>query len=88
VALVVLDVVIPKLNGPDAYVQMSARKSGLPAIFTTGYSAEMAMLNSMLERGAVILQKPYNPDRLGRKVREVLDASPPGRASSREPLLG
>jgi len=80
VALVVLDVVMPKLNGPKAYVQMSARKPGLPAIFTTGYSAEMGMLSSMLERGAVILQKPYNPASLGRKVREVLDAS------SRQPL--
>jgi nitrogen-specific signal transduction histidine kinase len=94
VALVVLDVVIPKLNGPNAYVQMSARKPGLPAIFTTGYSAEMGMLTSMLERGTVILQKPYTPASLGRKVREVLDASsrqpspgdlPGGGAAGRKP---
>ncbi len=73
VALVVLDVVMPKLAGPDAYLKMCETKPGLPVIFTSGYSAEMHSLSAVLQQGAAALQKPYGPSLLGRKVREILD---------------
>ena len=50
-----------------------------PLLFTTGYSAEMVQsrfveLNEAMEEAAApLLQKPYNVEGLGRKVREVLD---------------
>jgi CheY-like chemotaxis protein len=73
IALVILDVVLPKLGGPEAYQRMTAVKPGLAVIFSTGYTAEAAQLRSMLEKGAAVLQKPYMPERLARKVRETLD---------------
>jgi len=73
IALVVLDVVMPRLAGPDAYLKMCEARPGLPVIFTSGYSAEMRSLPGVLEQGAAALQKPYSPSVLGRKVREILD---------------
>ncbi|MBI3668844.1 MAG: PAS domain S-box protein [Acidobacteria bacterium] len=73
IALVVLDVVMPKLAGPDAYLKMCETKPGLPVIFTSGYSAEMHSLSAVLQQGAAALQKPYGPSLLGRRVREILD---------------
>ncbi|HEY4684269.1 MAG TPA: response regulator [Candidatus Acidoferrales bacterium] len=73
IALVILDVVLPKLSGPEAYARMCALKPDVSVVFATGYTAEAAQLNSMLEKGAAVLQKPYSPDSLARKVRDILD---------------
>ena len=75
--LVLLDVIMPRLDGPDAYREMRAlAPRAAPVIFMTGYSPELVRerLEAELDAGAGLLQKPYDADTLGRKVREVLDA--------------
>jgi two-component system cell cycle sensor histidine kinase/response regulator CckA len=71
--LVILDIVMPLLSGPSAYSQMAAIQPDLRAIFATGYTAETASLNSTLEKGVPILQKPYSMKNLGQIVRGTLD---------------
>lgn len=87
IALVVLDVVMPKLGGPEAYPKMCAVKPDLPVLFTTGYSAESGSLGTWLEKGAAVLQKPYIPTLLGHKVREILDRASPVPAGRRAPSV-
>jgi two-component system cell cycle sensor histidine kinase/response regulator CckA len=74
--LVILDVVMPELSGPAAYLQMAAIQPDLRVVFATGYTAETASLNSTLEKGAPILQKPYGMKNLGQIVRSTLDRAP------------
>ena len=74
--LLILDVVMPKVNGPEAYARICADKKDVPVIFATGYSPEMAMLDNAQEKGLTILQKPYVPRDLARRVRENLDRQP------------
>jgi len=71
--LVVLDVAMPVLNGPEAYSQMCAVRPDIRVIFTTGHTAESASLNSQIARGALFLQKPYDPQGLRSAVRSALD---------------
>jgi PAS domain S-box-containing protein len=71
--LAILDVVMPKLNGPALYRMLAKRFPGLPAIFTTGYTAEHASVDKHNTSGAAILQKPYSPAALGHLVRGALD---------------
>jgi PAS domain S-box-containing protein len=73
--LVLLDVVLPKLGGPEAYSRMSKLKPGLPVLFTTGYSPDTSMLRSVQQRELPLLQKPYTPQELARRVREAFAAS-------------
>jgi two-component system, cell cycle sensor histidine kinase and response regulator CckA len=74
VDLVLLDVMMPELDGPEAYCRMSAVRDSLPVIFTTGHAADAVLLNSTIDHaGAVFLQKPYTPENLCRAVRERLD---------------
>ncbi|MFY9531294.1 MAG: response regulator [Candidatus Acidiferrales bacterium] len=75
ISLVVMDVVMPKVRGPDAYAKISQLKPGVPAIFTSGYSEDEAGLAPMVARGALVLEKPYGPKILARKVRELLDGT-------------
>jgi PAS domain S-box-containing protein len=71
--MVLLDVVMPKINGPDAYARMRAERANIPVIFATGYSADIALLHTAQDQGLVVLQKPYVPRDLARRVRETLD---------------
>lgn len=74
--LVVLDVVMPGLSGPDIYLQMTSIRPDLRVVFTTGYTSEAASLTSMIDKGAAFLQKPYSQRSIGSKIREVLDHAP------------
>lgn len=73
IQLVVLDVMMPRLSGPEAYGQISRITPGLPVVFTTGHTAEASLLNPAIGGGALFLQKPYSPQELGRIIRAALD---------------
>jgi PAS domain S-box-containing protein len=72
---VFLDVVMPLLNGPEAYKRMCAIRPGVPVLFASGYSADVPALGELVERGYPILQKPYSMREMARKIRSVLDQS-------------
>jgi two-component system cell cycle sensor histidine kinase/response regulator CckA len=71
--LAVLDVILPKHNGPEIYARIHAEEPNMPVIFATGYSPDIALIYKVQQEHLPMLQKPYSPDDLGRKVRETLD---------------
>ena len=79
--LLLLDVVMPRMGGWEAYQQIRELGGDVPLIFMTGYSSETVQSRfvqqdkSAEELGAVVMTKPYNLEGLGRKVREVLDTA-------------
>jgi signal transduction histidine kinase/CheY-like chemotaxis protein len=70
--LVLLDVILPSFTGPEVYSQISAIRPGTKVIFASGYTAENVLLKSAIQKGASILQKPFNMSSLSRAIREVL----------------
>jgi CheY-like chemotaxis protein len=82
--LVILDVVMPGLSGPDSYSQMALLRPDVRVVFTTGYTSEVASLTSMIDKGAGFLQKPYGQRSISTKIREVLDHSPMSRGNSKD----
>ena len=75
--LALLDVMLPKASGPEIYERISAEMPDLSVIFATGYSVDSSLLRQVEERGLPVIQKPYTPRDLARKVREVLDKKSP-----------
>jgi signal transduction histidine kinase/ActR/RegA family two-component response regulator len=71
--LAVLDVVMPEINGPDLAKQIKPLCPGMRLLFISGYTDEAVLHHGIPESGAAFLQKPFLPDALLRKVREVLD---------------
>jgi signal transduction histidine kinase len=71
--LVLLDVVMPIVNGPDAARQISAIKPNTHFIFATGYATELNLGDVSSLNKSAILKKPYDTMQLTSKVREVLD---------------
>ncbi len=84
ISLVVLDMVMPHVGGLEAAARMRQLRAELPVIFTTGYSAENEALTKVIQTGGAVLQKPYDPKKLARRIREMLDASlvPSGSSSA------
>jgi PAS domain S-box-containing protein len=75
IAMVVLDVVMPKKGGKQAYDEMVKIQTGLKVLFLSGYSANAIHESFVLLPGLSFLQKPFGPGVLARKVREVLDGT-------------
>ena len=67
--LVVLDVVMPGLSGPEAYLKMCDQRPDTRVIFTTGYTPKAKELMFVIEKGASILTKPYTLISLSRMIR-------------------
>jgi CheY-like chemotaxis protein len=73
IAMVVLDVVMPRKGGKEAYEEMKKSLPGLKILFLSGYSADAIHDDFVLHPGFPFLQKPFDLSSLARKVREVLD---------------
>jgi two-component system, cell cycle sensor histidine kinase and response regulator CckA len=71
--LILMDVVMPQLSGPEAYSKIAELRPGAKVIFTTGYTSEAAALMSLLEKGATVLQKPFGMTSLSQTLRNALD---------------
>jgi DNA-binding NtrC family response regulator len=76
VALALLDVVMPRLNGRDAFQRMIAIKPTLPAVFCSGYDPQMAHVGLATDEEMRLIQKPFDPQLLLATIREVLDLEP------------
>jgi PAS domain S-box-containing protein len=74
--LLLFDVVLPKMNGPKAYARICTLKPEVPIIFATGYSPDIELLQEAQQQGLTVMQKPYVPRDLARRVREALDLRP------------
>ena len=73
VDLLLLDVVMPKKNGREAYEEIKKASPDTKAIFLSGYTANIVHKQGILERDMNFILKPVSPRELLRKVREVLD---------------
>jgi two-component system, cell cycle sensor histidine kinase and response regulator CckA len=79
IALAVLDVMMPVMNGPDAYAKIYAVRPDLPVIFTTGHTAESISLSFPIAAGVIVLEKPYSPESINKAIRQRLDEETPQR---------
>jgi PAS domain S-box-containing protein len=69
--LVILDVVMPGLGGPETWQRLRALRPGLRVLFTSGYADDR--YRQSLPPGAELLEKPFRAEELLRQVRKRLD---------------
>ena len=72
--LIVSDMVMPGMNGPELARQIRVRHPGTALLFMSGYTRDAALRQSFLEPGTAFIEKPFTPLALARRVREVLDS--------------
>ena len=69
--LVLLDVIMPELGGPETWERMRGLREGLRVLFTSGYADEEC--RKRLPPGAEVLQKPFASKELMSRIRKKLD---------------
>jgi two-component system, cell cycle sensor histidine kinase and response regulator CckA len=73
IALVILDVVMPKMNGKEAYEAIRKIEPSAKVIFTSGYTDDIVIERGVENEECDFLGKPLTPATLLKKIREVLD---------------
>ena len=83
--MLLTDVVMPEATGPALADELVKAHPDMKVLFMSGYSRSTMEQHGSLEGDVHFLEKPFAPDALVRKVREVLDgttvspSTPPSR---------
>ncbi len=74
ISLVIIDVVLPGMSGPDLARALSGLQPRLPVLFTAGMP-DTPIIHSLTAEGFAFLAKPYTPEVLIERVRGLLVSS-------------
>lgn len=71
--LLITDVMMPDMNGPELVRQLAAVRPGTRTLFMSGYADD-----TLIEHGVTplnFIQKPFSPRVIAQRVRDILDAA-------------
>jgi two-component system cell cycle sensor histidine kinase/response regulator CckA len=69
--VVVADIVMPRMGGPELIEKLRAKRNDFAVIFMTGYTEASVLENARIGSGAVLLNKPFSVDGLAAKINEL-----------------
>jgi CheY-like chemotaxis protein len=71
--MVITDVVMPGMSGPELVRQLGELRAGLPVLYISGYADTEVLERGLLGENEHFLPKPFSPAHLIARVREILD---------------
>jgi PAS domain S-box-containing protein len=71
--LLLTDVILPQMSGPELYKQLVIIRPDLKVLYMSGYTDNKILQEGVLKKNVAYLQKPFSIDGLLRKVRSALE---------------
>ncbi len=75
--LLLTDVVMPIMNGPELVRLAGQRHPDMLVVYMSGYTDDIILQHGVHQSSIRLLQKPFTPDALARKVWKVLASTDP-----------
>ena len=72
VHLVLTDVVMPNLSGPELASRLKKLRPGIKVLLMSGYTDNAVSIDGTLDERLHFIEKPFSPEQLAKKVRAVL----------------
>jgi PAS domain S-box-containing protein len=73
--LLILDVIMPRMKGKEAYEEIKKIRPDVKALFISGHAEDILSDKGILEEGINFIYKPATPSELYRKIEEVISSS-------------
>lgn len=70
--LVLTDVMMPQMGGRELAAHVTSRLPGTKILYMSGYTDDALMHHGVLKTNIAFLEKPFTPDTLSRRVRDIL----------------
>jgi len=70
--LLVSDVVMPEMTGPELYAKLLRHCDGLKVLYISGYTSDVIAPQGILEGGVNYIQKPFNRNEFAIKVKSLI----------------
>jgi len=86
--LVVTDVVMPGISGRELAERLAERIPDLRVLYMSGHTDDSVLRHGVMTGGGAFLQKPFSPEVLVRRVRELLDTPANGSGGNGDSRYG
>ncbi|MGC2063806.1 MAG: PAS domain S-box protein [Thermodesulfovibrionales bacterium] len=73
IQLVILDGIMPRMNGKEAFAKIKSLRPGIKCLFMSGYTEDVSAINSAHDNKVDFMLKPVAMEKLLKKIRDLLD---------------
>ena len=64
---------MPRMGGTELAERLMQQRPGVRVLYVSGYADSDTVRNSVLRKGMALLRKPFSPQELASKIRQLLD---------------